>query len=284
MKTDNEFYYNGFGNNFFIKYLYNDFLTNTPTQGQTGFFYGSDNYLNTDLGILEQDTTIKYKIGSHGFRCDEFKDVENNFLFAGCSETFGLGIPNEYRWSYILNNALSGPNFYDLSVPAASIHTIVNNVVSYLKNIGKPKTIFIMFPDLYRMPNFVFYKNEKYLMTNFVVPEFDDERVSYSSNPKYIAINAIIMLEFICELMNVDLVWSTWDLDFNKEILDNKLNIRVFKKYINVLDNMDYKYVKEKSFDIYGEFARDKVHFGGYTHIMFSKVFEQEYRKIMNEE
>lgn len=283
MKSDAKFYYNGFGNTFFLNYLYNDFLTNTPVAGQSGFFYGQDNYLNNNSKILETDTTIKYEINSHGFRCDEFTDPSNNFLFAGCSETFGLGLPNEYRWSYLFNKTTGSNYFYDLSVPASSIYMIVNNVVNYLKNIGKPKGIFIMFPDLFRMPNFILYRENSYLLTNFVKPELIDQNSLYSLTPKHISINSINVLEFICELMDIDLLWSTWDIDFNKEILENNLHVDIFKNYINVLDNVNYKDIDKNDFELYGDIARDRVHFGAHTHFMFSKVFEKEYKALINE-
>lgn len=283
MKTNNQFYYNGFGNTFFLNYLHNDFLENTPTSGQSGFFYAQDSYLNGSLNILETDTTIKYDINDYGFRCDNFSDVENNFLFAGCSETFGFGLPNEYRWSYVLNSYLGKNKFHDLSVPAASVYMIVNNIINYLKNIGKPAGIFIMFPDISRMINFMSYKDKLYAKTNFVLKEFDDKINPYSMTPKNIAINSIIALEFVCEILNIDLIWSTWDVDFNKEILDNELNINIFKKYINVIDNMDYSSIDPESFSLYGECARDGHHLGGQAHMLFAKIFYKEYKRLISE-
>ena len=62
--------------------------------------------INNNL-IKTQNESIpySYSINSCGFRTQEFKKYSKNslkILFAGCSNTFGEGLPLEYTWSQLL--------------------------------------------------------------------------------------------------------------------------------------------------------------------------------------
>ena len=56
------------------------------------------------------EDSIEYKFNSHGFRCNEFNDSPA-IMFLGCSLTFGIGMPKESCWTYLVSNMLGLEEF-----------------------------------------------------------------------------------------------------------------------------------------------------------------------------
>lgn len=51
---------------------------------------------------------IDYRFNDHGYRSDEFCDDERPaFLFVGCSNTLGIGLPEEQRWTSVVTGHYS---------------------------------------------------------------------------------------------------------------------------------------------------------------------------------
>jgi hypothetical protein len=71
----------------------------------------------------------------------------------GCSNTFGVGLPDEWTWPYKLNE-LFGFNSYNVKnygVPGSSIDSISIMIYDLLVNKNKDyEAIFIFFPDTFR--------------------------------------------------------------------------------------------------------------------------------------
>jgi hypothetical protein len=268
--------YNGKYNSDFVYYIHNDFSKYNPMAGESSYFYNSDSFRNDGLSISESDKSISYDLNSSGFRCDEFgKDTSSNFLFGGCSVSFGMGLPYESNWAYKLNKAFDKNNFYNLSVPALSSYAIVNNIVAYIKNYGNPQHIFVMFPDYYRVPIFKEVDGEMNISTNSLLPNLGLENTMFS---KHLSINAILMLEFICSSLGIGLTWTTWNEKFNDELKNGTLS-KTFNNFLNVLDNIDVGLVKKEKNNMYWDIARDDSHFGEQIHAIFAKVIENEYKK-----
>ena len=100
---------------------------------------------------LDINDLFEYNLNKHGFRCDDFKKEPVDFLYAGCSETFGQGGPIEESWAYVLNKKVgnSGP-YINLGVPGAGWTEIIANVFTYIENFGAPKNIFVLLPNMER--------------------------------------------------------------------------------------------------------------------------------------
>lgn len=101
-----------------------------------------------------------YKLNSLGFRSDEFTKKHRpgqHVLFAGCSMTFGDGIPLQYLWArklYLkLNEIGVASGFYNVASNGASISQMLDNTTKYIKEYGKPEYIFMLIPDLNRTFN-----------------------------------------------------------------------------------------------------------------------------------
>ena len=105
------------------------------------------------LGISLEQSEF-YSINSHGLRSDEFITNHDgkHILFAGCSNTFGLGNFLEDVWSYKVykeiekNEKVSG--YFNIGSPGATISEISYQIFVYCKDYGYPDTVFINLPFL----------------------------------------------------------------------------------------------------------------------------------------
>jgi hypothetical protein len=54
----------------------------------------------------EYSADFVYHHNAHGYRCDEFEDIMNRptkkLLVLGCSNTYGVGVPEEHTWPHML--------------------------------------------------------------------------------------------------------------------------------------------------------------------------------------
>ena len=61
------------------------------------------------------DANISYKLNNYGYRSDNFNKADvTNSLFAGCSFTFGVGLPLENVWCKVVHNRIGIGKFYNL--------------------------------------------------------------------------------------------------------------------------------------------------------------------------
>lgn len=106
-----------------------------------------------------------YSLNSYGLRSDEFSTSHKgaHVLFAGCSQTFGVGTRLEDLWAYRLYNKMSETKktsgFFNISVPGASITQIIYQIFYYFKKFGYPDYLFVNFPDFNREISSLFTGN-----------------------------------------------------------------------------------------------------------------------------
>lgn len=269
-------------------------------------------WLDTSL----HDKSIEYVLNNHGHRSDDFENIskeKNSVLFAGCSTTFGQGIPLDYSWPKILfdklKNYIDIEKFYCISFPGASTFRIIENIFRFCYLYGTPKNIFVLLPDYMRQDRYQFLddKYEKMLLEesdedreNFKnqLLEYKHRRKIQSGNSHklkeressfifdqegfFMMYCAINMLKTFCLSNNIHLYMSTWDELSNKRM--SQLNIERYYdlKYYNAqpyYDDMINKsdIIKEKYLDV----ARDGMHPGklvhSYTADMFLKYFLEEH-------
>jgi hypothetical protein len=107
------------------------------------------------LGIKE-DLDFTYNYNSLGLRSDEFKKEHQgkHILFAGCSETEGIGTKLDNLWAYRVYKKIEDvekcSGFFNIGVRALTIDLIIGQIFSYIEEYGKPDTLFINYPDFYR--------------------------------------------------------------------------------------------------------------------------------------
>ena len=95
-------------------------------------------------------------------RSEDFSVLDNsktNILFAGCSVTFGEGLPESHSWpDYVLTKLRSegwdlGPRQV-LSFLGGTTDKIVRNVFRYIDQFGKPDYILLLLPDFFRINSY----------------------------------------------------------------------------------------------------------------------------------
>ena len=224
------------------------------------------NKLSFNLGnypdVTDESQGITYSFNNFGHRCDDFfkETASDNFLFAGCSFTHGIGIPYEHSWGYELNKQLNGNHLYTVSGAGRNAQVIINEIYQYIKLFGKPKKVFAMFPNLDRDYSVGFYNNDIHGLHYKIEPisllspggkffETDDD---FYTIFKYIKIetlfydfyHAISQLEDYLELLEIPFLWTTWNLDLAESLNGEP----IFKNYF------------ELDFDGFGEYRKENFY------------------------
>lgn len=86
-----------------------------------------------------------YLLNSYGFRSPEYSS-KNKLLALGCSQTMGMGVPEEGTWPNLLAKSL-GITYSKVAYGGWSIQTIVMNAFAYFKEFGHPEMLCLLLPD-----------------------------------------------------------------------------------------------------------------------------------------
>ena len=195
----------------------------------------------------QNDNVNVYSYNSKKYRSPEF--IKNpDVLAIGCSQTWGVGVPDEYVWTKLLADKLN-MSYINLGVPGASTLEIVRLAMSYIELYGKPKYLVALVPDIRRLYTFinsyvnsveegtnswgsllnerdglgsVFFptlshiskkRQVEALTTKFSKrPHKMNEVLGYEV-PASQGIMALEMLQRYCNAMSIELLISSWDDD-----------------------------------------------------------------------
>jgi hypothetical protein len=283
----------GVNSNEFIYRL--DGLNDLIIPGKEYDFFSSDtlgkfNKKRKFIYNQDPDPLIKYSLNSYGFRCDNFDKelVKDNFLYAGCSVTHGLGLPLNGSWAYQFNQMMGKSKYYNISVPGIGIEQIIWNIFTFIELFGNPKCIFVLLPCFNRNIKIIDYED------SFMV-DLDDGEKFKNNNERILEFiktyHILKILELYCASNNIRLVWSSWSNDIEK-ILKQSENFS-FKNYffMNDLDLFLEGIAAEKfmSKDIiekpeelnnkYWNIARDDHHPGSQQQRLYALLFKEEYER-----
>lgn len=232
--------------------------------------HGSDKNKNMSLFDLND---VEYKINSYGYRSDEFskEDAKNNFLYAGCSVTFGVGLPFELTWPSFLNKKNDGEKIFNLGINGISSNIITYNINKYIEQFGKPKAVFALYPNFSRM--------ESFIDDNLSIIHFreDSEKTLGNANQYKLdvtstavnVVNSIILLENYLNAIEVPFFWSTWSGHFSK-VAETKY---IFKNYVKFGSDIDEDLLLKYNKHHYFNKARDNDHMGILAHLSVSQSF-----------
>lgn len=172
-------------------------------------------------------------------------------MAAGCSQTFGIGVPESGSWPALLAEKL-GMSYANLSAPGASIEWIVQSLFTYFHEFGNPKILALLVPDLFRievvlnsdinqsrevssrdLPTQGIDKDFKKGVVTFRSVELDiNWRAKLSKRPFHIEdtippeeavyrnFKHLMMLEEYCRAAGITLLWTSWSDDVNRFIED----------------------------------------------------------------
>lgn len=200
----------------------------------------------------DQDNGVRYYFNSLGYRSDEFTKFHEgeHVLFAGCSETEGVGGDLDSCWSYMTYKKLSETGkmsgFFNLSRSGWGHDVIIANVMQYINTYGKPSKIYMLLPNLSRGFTWggldhkeeVYYNSQKtpyFFFNDTILPNGKvRDRQSLEDQRKEVVnfINLLKLFEEYCMSNNIDLVWSTW---CTPDAVNYK-NLNVFKNFIQMED------------------------------------------------
>lgn len=198
----------------------------------------------------DQDDSVRYYFNSLGYRSDEFTKFHEgeHVLFAGCSETEGVGGNLDSCWSYITYKKLSETGklsgFFNLSRAGWGHDVIIANVMQYINTYGKPSKIYMLLPNLSRGFEWdglhdeaeIYYHSQKtpyFFFNETILPDgrirdrqsLEEQRITMVS-----FINLLKLFEEYCISNNIELVWSTWVLPDG----ENYKSLNVFKNFIQM--------------------------------------------------
>lgn len=232
--------------------------------------FGGDRFIATphsnesEYRISEIDSINSYRGNLEGYRSDQFTQ-NADLLLAGCSYTYGTGVPESARWGDLFASSI-GKHPYTLARPGMSIGSIVEELFLYFRVYGNPKNLVVLFPDPFRLKTPVDgdlitlneadgrgeygtisdgdpRKKFTTVATNYsysynsgisiIKRPFNVEVISGMDTAVYESIRSIRYLEQYCLASNIKLMWATWRDDFNTFISDNQNTLK-FKYYVEL--------------------------------------------------
>ena len=227
---------------------------------------------------VHEDNTNSYRLNSDGYRTDEFTN-NADLVAAGCSFTFGSGVPEASRWGSLVAKEL-GATETNLGVCAWSTHAIIQNIYAYFKKYGHPKRLLCLFPDTTRLPLSLVkgfweyddgFTEDDRQVVNVMLDRIED--YTYKDKPKYIKrpyqvldilpvevslffyVKYIQMLEDYCNAAGIEFYWSTWDRPMTEYLEASTHDFNVANHAFHGLKN----YVPMN----YSEWPWDTSHHGG---------------------
>lgn len=198
-----------------------------------GNFYYLSNIPVED--VIDKSIKVIYKYNKNWFRCDNF--IKNHkglhILYAGCSNTEGVGSNIEDTWSHMLHVKLSNFNdisgYFNLAKGGYGLHKILNNFIFYIKQYGKPDYFFLLMPNVLRGWK---WENDMWIYR---------QNVPYGSDPNKLKeqvidhkkelpnwLTLMNALEAICYTNNIKFLWTTWDNNETINIVKSELFIDSF--------------------------------------------------------
>lgn len=208
------------------------------------------------------DSYNEYSLNSYNCRGPEFiNDVD--FIFAGCSQTFGIGVPDDGVWPKFVSDELGG-TYVNLSMLGAGMEWIADSIYRYIHTFGRPKRgIMILAPDVYRMdtvvnntinscpdPTIRDYVPQYYsesdldlrLITyhlknkepaNYLKRPFPIEETAIEEESIRRTVTSLRNLEIFCNQVGIPLIWATWS-DSLYEIANTIPDEYKFDNYLNL--------------------------------------------------
>jgi hypothetical protein len=151
--------------------------------------------------------------GSTPIRTDEYKKEHNakHILFAGCSVTHGIGIPDpEDIWTNIVYNKIKETEnvsgFYSVAYPAHSITMQVSMIMRYISEYSKPDVIFFNLPSSAR--TFVSHDGELFLAQ--IAIQHEKEMPGSMLLAEHTNFESYLTLHEYCRVSGIKLISLTW--------------------------------------------------------------------------
>lgn len=227
----NHFYanYDKGHNKYYIESIYLNRLGNQHFQGSADL--APDRMGSSPKRILNQ-RDIDFRYNNYGFRDEDFTECAD-VLIAGCSQTWGVMLPEQYRFSSVIAEKISS-KVHNIAFPGNSVDSTIRLVFSYIKEFGNPKYIYLMLPPFERFEfspdierfSLEYIKNFKSRKETLISPlligtynatgdkvskaPYSAENIVNLQSIHFWQAQNILMLEQYCKVANIKFAWSTW--------------------------------------------------------------------------
>lgn len=186
-----------------------------------------------------------------GQRCDDFKKDHGDklhVLYAGCSFTYGEGVPIDLSWSGIVHEYINSyiadtSGYFNVGKGGLNFKRIQNQIMGYIKYSGKPDIIFINLPEIGR--EFVEYRSSLRL--------FNDNKDNIDNLKKQIPSTILsfrenlVNFKIMCDVMGIRLILGCWTMnsDNYKDLVDKYQDPFEGLQVVNTAGKMDVLHSKE---------------------------------------
>jgi hypothetical protein len=220
-------------------------------------------YTKLPIEVAYDDGNVLYEYNKDFFRCDNFTDKHNgpHILFAGCSESEGVGAPIDTVWTKVLLSTLGKDlGFYSIARAGFGWQKVITNFMVYVEKYGVPSYLFILLPNIGRFFEWD-NENNKFLYVqrypNNSDPEkrqtggiemptenFKEEVLTKQEHRRSFVDFAISwkLFEKYCEAIGTKMIWSSWDYEENKNYEISKVS----KNYIPLSQEGLFEFIKSK--------------------------------------
>lgn len=203
-----------------------------------------------DYSLFNQE---KYTFNRQWYRGEDFiSGSPAEVVVAGCSQTWGTGLPDSLIWPNLLKEKLNAKSLNNLGQPGKSLRGVVEIIFAYFKEVGHPKNLFILLPPLHRFrtartPNFMHsnqvhshndilvdanvYRNNnsKFFKIPLNLQEVLTEEIAYDQSLSYLRI-----LEQYCKNFDINLKYTVWYPD-DKDLFDDISNKNgYYENYVSI--------------------------------------------------
>jgi hypothetical protein len=229
-------------------------------------------------GVIDKKD-INYKLNKYNYRSDEFfiKHEKQHVLFMGCSETQGIGGNLEECWSYMLYEKLKYEfnlsGYFNIGIAGSSIIQQIMNYYKYELLFGKPKTIFLLVPDVFR--GYMINSNNNYVKHSTAM--FSEKMISEEIYFQFFinSILAIRQFELYCKSNNIKLLWSSWYQP--ESLMFNEFKFNNFFPMYSENISPEQMYEKYPEYRKYNDMSKDlhkrDMHNGVLFHRYWANMF-----------
>jgi hypothetical protein len=192
---------------------------------------------------------VEYRYNSDFFRSEHFTNVHDglHIVFAGCSNTEGVGANIEKTWSHMLYSEISKriktSGYFNLGKGGSGWHIVIQNFQTYVDRFGRPDILFVLHPNILRD-----YEWEKdlgrwnYNQTDPVSKDTINNKDYIVNHRKHFMDWAVAWNLFLsyCSSIGTKVLWSTWDIYENQNIID----LGIFNDSYITIDDVSEELVK----------------------------------------
>lgn len=111
--------------------------------------YISLHKLGRHEAVANPEIKLEYKLNQYGFRTKDWTDNKDEcYMALGCSNTLGIGTPEENRWSNLVEEH-TGVTVYNLGIGGGAPDTVTRLLLGWVDEI-KPTKVFVLWPNYNR--------------------------------------------------------------------------------------------------------------------------------------